>query len=103
MNWSRKTLRRIVDNYDRGDRSDAHAHSCPWCGQKNDSASSDSPEKRPKIGDISLCIRCGGIGQFDASGQVRKAPPGILAKLDLEDRDELLRVQRLIREQRSAN
>ena len=38
---------------------------CPCCGYSFDRASSLEPGTKPQTGDISLCISCGGVLEFD--------------------------------------
>jgi len=46
---------------------------CPYCGKQNDRVSSiDEETKRPKKGDVSICIKCTGISIFDEKGELYK-------------------------------
>jgi hypothetical protein len=53
---------------------------CPYCGLTNDRASDPTGDAVPKRGDISVCIRCGGVGLFTRSLRVRKPSPAELAE-----------------------
>jgi len=38
---------------------------CPYCGAPNNTASSGEGEP-PNVGDLSICVYCAGLAQFDA-------------------------------------
>jgi hypothetical protein len=37
---------------------------CPWCSAGLDAATGIETNSRPKVGDFSVCIRCGGLIEF---------------------------------------
>lgn len=48
-------------------------HGCPWCGRQQDAVSSAAgPDIEPSAGDVSICIKCGGIAIYDGLGAFRK-------------------------------
>ena len=65
---------------------------CPWCDYRMDIASDPYGDARPKRGDFSICIRCGGLAVFTRSLRFRRPLPGELASLTPE---ELVKVSRL--------
>jgi hypothetical protein len=37
---------------------------CPWCGELLDTAAGIDADQAPVVGDISVCIKCGGVCLF---------------------------------------
>ena len=64
---------------------------CPSCGYVFDCATNlDNMTATPKIGDISFCIKCGTVSQFDKFGV--KAID--VSKLDGEIKTEIQRIRK---------
>jgi DNA-directed RNA polymerase subunit RPC12/RpoP len=75
---------------------------CPYCGYKLDAAKSpDHPSARPRAGDVSVCMRCGGTLEYtSATGTVKTIT---LEELPAEIRPEIKRIQQAIRLMRRGN
>jgi hypothetical protein len=54
---------------------------CPYCGNQNNRVTDPRGDDVPKRGDVSVCIRCGGVGLFTRRLRVRKPLPGEIAVL----------------------
>jgi hypothetical protein len=64
---------------------------CPECGYIFDRATTvDDDSAQPKIGDISFCIKCGAVNQFDEHGVVTVDE----STLDDATRAEIQRIRR---------
>ena len=64
---------------------------CPKCGYIFELAATlDGDEGEPKVGDISFCINCGAVNQFDGVG----VSPVDVSKLDKNTKSEISRVRR---------
>lgn len=63
---------------------------CPHCGRVNDSASSFD-NKTPKIGDASVCLRCGGVSIYSLGFVLRKPFPHEMEVLDRHEGVQRLR------------
>ena len=74
---------------------------CPECGHKLDAATDINENKAPKAGDISLCINCGAVLEFNADFSVKTFTD--FALLDDETRQEIALFKKMIRLQRGAN
>ena len=67
---------------------------CPRCGHKLDAASTpDGSDHVPKPGDVTLCIECGCLFEFDSQMRVKKVD---LHTLPRDVRAEVIRVQNAI-------
>lgn len=76
---------------------------CPVCGYNPDCASpADRSHARPKPGDLSLCLKCGEVLEFDDAMIARLATVATLTALQTQPADWqlLCRAQALIRQQR---
>lgn len=64
---------------------------CPKCSYVFDCASNvDDETAKPRIGDISFCIKCGAVNQFDEHGVITVDE----SKLDEESKREIRRIRR---------
>lgn len=64
---------------------------CPECGYIFDCATNiDEENLKPRIGDISFCIKCGSVNEFDGIG-VKKADE---TKLDDETKRKIKEIRR---------
>lgn len=70
---------------------------CPECGYRMDAATATRGNARPRPGDLTLCLSCGAILEFDQDVAPVAMPAGRMADLDDDTRHELRRVQLLIR------
>ena len=68
-------------------------HTCPTCGKKMDRASSAFGDHAPKVGDLTVCINCGNVSQFDEKFQLMIVD---VSKLPLETRAEIAAVKRAL-------
>lgn len=70
---------------------------CPACGYVADCASTLSgSDGAPSPGDLSICLNCGELLQFEDGYKVKRAPDGIQLQLSDEVRRKVVRAQRLI-------
>ena len=77
------------------------ASTCPTCGYVMDDATCvTDASKRPKPGDVSVCMRCGEILAFSGTLNLSIAGVDHLLALDAEMNHVLTRTQELIRRQR---
>lgn len=68
---------------------------CPKCGKVNDAATFPGDDtRRPKPGDLTICIGCGELCQFGAAHELL---PFDAEQLEPEQRSHVLEQQRLIR------
>jgi hypothetical protein len=56
---------------------------CPGCGKKLDGATDWSGNAAPSPGDVTVCIDCGEISEFEPDLSLRPASADCLAQLDL--------------------
>lgn len=68
--------------------------SCRTCGYGFDCGSAFGSDKRPRPGDVSLCLQCATIGIYDANMFVVEPP--MLLLLELERDPEILRLRELL-------
>jgi hypothetical protein len=54
---------------------------CPYCGNQNDRVTDPTGDDVPKRGDVSVCIRCGGVGVFTRTLRVRKPLAGEITQM----------------------
>lgn len=74
---------------------------CPVCGYVTDAATCvGHPSKRPRLGDISLCMGCGEILVFDSILSLHPAGLDDMLNLTEKTSKQLARVQALIRKTR---
>lgn len=73
---------------------------CPTCGYVLDSATCVEGDHNPKPGDVSVCLKCGEVLQFNESLAVVAADLNSLITLDDQQRNLIGRAQRIIREKR---
>jgi hypothetical protein len=73
---------------------------CPACGYEFDCATDAYSEHRPQHGDLSVCAKCGALGQFERAGTIRPVTAKELANLHPDTAIELKRLQTLIREKK---
>jgi hypothetical protein len=72
---------------------------CPHCGYTLDAASVlDGPAPKPTPGDLSVCFGCGAALQFDKRLRVTKLTLREIARLHPDERADLERTQRNVRE-----
>lgn len=69
---------------------------CPKCGKRIDSATGVGHNKRPRPGDLSVCLYCGAYLQFDQLLAVELATDDVLAEADAETREWLRRAREAI-------
>lgn len=74
------------------------ATQCPDCGKVLDAAKSADGDRAPKPDDLSVCLYCGSILQFDAGMSLVALTPTELRRLDPEDRAKAKYFQAEIRE-----
>lgn len=60
---------------------------CPWCGHRLDGATGIDTDARPEVGDLSVCIRCGGLIEFGIGLVPQRGSDAMLAAEPLETRD----------------
>ena len=74
---------------------------CPTCGYEMDSATCTVDETRKaRPGDLSCCLKCGELLMFDEALSMQLLDLNHMLKIPQKQQDELLRVQRVIRERR---
>jgi hypothetical protein len=75
---------------------------CPTCGYRANAATNinDKQTNPPSCGDISVCLKCGEILQFDAQLKLQPASLTNLLQISKEDGIRVARAQRIIRAQR---
>jgi hypothetical protein len=73
------------------------AEACPLCGHVIDAHSDLESGDPPREGDLSVCIRCGGLLTFTADRTLRILRDGEYAELPLEQRHVLADHRRKIR------
>jgi Zn ribbon nucleic-acid-binding protein len=75
-------------------------NTCPYCGHRHDRATIPIGDAAPKRGDVSVCIRCGGVGVFTRALRMRKPLPGEIAEMaaDPELGPLLRRMQETVRQ-----
>lgn len=76
---------------------------CPTCGYQMDSATvvgPAEPHRHPASGDVSLCLRCGEVLEFDAQGKLQVPTLAAMTTWDKTTHDLVSRVQKLIRAKR---
>lgn len=66
---------------------------CPMCRYEMDSAIGLTGKPEPDAGDLSLCINCGAILQFNEILVLKLMPPERLTTLHAETREKLLKAQ----------
>lgn len=75
---------------------------CPWCGHIIDGATHpDDDSKMPSPGDVSACIRCAGLLEFDANLKIVKLPDATLDAMRFNDFGgymQLMHIRNTIRE-----
>jgi len=70
---------------------------CPDCGYHMDAATSvDGEDGAPQAGDLSLCISCGALLEFNEDLLLVKATRETVSELDVESLEELLTAQAYI-------
>lgn len=67
----------IADHRVRGSR-------CPQCGALMDGATGLTGDRAPRPGDISICVYCQEILQFQPDGTLERIPVEVLADLALK-------------------
>lgn len=61
-------------------------NNCPECGKVTNRAESiEDGSTTPEVGDISLCLYCGSINQFDADLNIHPVADGVMDKIKEED------------------
>jgi hypothetical protein len=71
---------------------------CPHCGHILDAASVlEGPTPKPVEGDLSICLGCGEVSQFDRRSRLRPVTASILADLDPDEAADLLKTQKAVR------
>ncbi len=66
-------------------KSFAASHDCPACGAVHTHVSPFNCADAPRSGDVSVCIRCGSINEFDQAMQLRVVPALACAGSDMHD------------------
>ena len=67
---------------------------CPSCQKKVDGASGVTGARHPKPDDLSVCIFCAGVSQYDAEMQLK---PFDMSVLTSDERREVEQAQQLVR------
>lgn len=63
---------------------------CPHCEYEFEASTNFEDEKtKPKVGDVSFCIKCGGVSRFGEEGTM------IPMKLDDLDRESLIEILKI--------
>lgn len=64
---------------------------CPWCGSVQTVASAVELDEtlQPQPDDVSVCIDCGNLLQFDDNMHLRKPDLDILGQLTLEELEQI--------------
>jgi hypothetical protein len=74
---------------------------CPYCGHKNNSIAAETFRNQPipeiTPGDISICIACAEISQFDKELILIKTTPKMIREMLPEDLDTVLRYQTVVK------
>jgi hypothetical protein len=70
---------------------------CPTCGHKLDAATGLDHDHKPSPGDLSVCIQCGEILEFDEEIKLILISEGTIEKLDLETMEDLVRTRDAIK------
>ena len=70
---------------------------CPTCGYEMDSATGTTHDEDPRPGDLTVCLNCGEMLQFNDIMVAKSLPVGLLDQLPSETREELFRAVNLIR------
>ena len=73
------------------------ASECVYCGARHDAASAVGDVGRPKPGDVTVCIKCGGLLAFDDRMLLRKAEDSELENFDYGTRQQIAKVREAIR------
>ena len=72
---------------------------CPTCGYNMDEATPAFDEQaQPKPGDLSICLNCGEMLEFDESLHLTRFAYGKLSTLDLDTQFQLMKVSSRIKE-----
>lgn len=66
---------------------------CPWCRTPFDAATGALGRAHPKVGDLSVCIRCGGLIEFGIGLVPQRASEAILAAEPPETRALIRKMQ----------
>jgi hypothetical protein len=67
--------------------------SSPCCGRTLDGATcADGSQKKPKAGDVSVCMYCQAVLFFRADGTLRRLNTEEMGKLSPDERDALIAV-----------
>lgn len=69
---------------------------CPFCGYTRDMASSLTGCAGPEAGDVSVCLKCAGVGVLDGALSVR-LPTSAETEV-IESDQEIQRVRRAVRQ-----
>lgn len=70
--------------------------SCPLCGKKLDAASDADGEERPSPGDVTLCIGCGTVFEYDGEMKLRVMTEAELSALEEEVQAQIKTVRMAI-------
>ena len=70
---------------------------CPMCNHQLDAATCTTGDHKPAPGDLTVCIECATILEFDPDLSVRVVGPSVLAALDDDTRAHLALVRAAIR------
>jgi hypothetical protein len=73
------------------------ASTCPQCNYEMDGATCSTGNHAPRPGDVSVCIQCASILEFDPDLSLRAAGPKLLASLDPDARAHLETIVAAIR------
>ena len=71
---------------------------CPYCGYRLDDASAVEGQATPKPEDLSVCLKCGGVMEFDAQLLPRVLRDAVWQSLAPELQAQLKRVSQAARE-----
>jgi hypothetical protein len=75
---------------------------CSVCGYKTNAATGapSSGQHRPSPGDLTICLKCGELSQFDENMRLVSPSLDAMLQLDAEQMAEITLAQKLIRKKR---
>ena len=73
---------------------------CVVCGHPLDAATCLEGDHRPAVGDVSMCVECGEVYEFDAQMKLVQVNLASLLELDPTQHNLIAKAQSIIREKR---
>lgn len=71
---------------------------CRTCGYKLDAATHTAFDGRaPKVGDLSVCVKCGEISMFGVGFVLQPVPDDVFINMDASERYSLFKMQMAIK------